>query len=126
MPEDTTLYERLGGDSAIAQMIDDFYGRVLVDEELAPFFDGAAMDKLRNMQREFFGAALGGPIQYSGRSLTEIHAGMGIETRHFVRFVEHLFDTLKEQPIDDDDAYEIIARVNTYVDDITGQGSIGA
>jgi hypothetical protein len=51
---------------------------------------------------------------------------MGIETRHFVRFVEHLFGTLKDQQVDEDDAYEIIARVNTYVDDITGQGSIGA
>ena len=101
-------------------------GRCRAASVIAPFFEGASMDRLRNMQREFFGAALDGPIRYGGRSLVEVHAGRGIEVRHFARFVEHLLETLKGQGLDEDDVYEIISRVNTYVDQVTGQGSIGA
>ncbi|NNL66171.1 MAG: group 1 truncated hemoglobin [Myxococcales bacterium] len=121
-----TLYDRVGGEAGIERFVDAFYGRVLGDPELAPFFEGTSMDRLRNMQQEFFGAALDGPIRYGGRSLTEVHAGRGIEVRHFARFVEHLLETLQGEGLDEDDVYEIIARVNTYVDQITGQGSIGA
>ncbi len=121
-----TLFERVGGEAGIERFVDAFYARVLGDPELAPFFEGASMDRLRNMQREFFGAALDGPVRYGGRSLVEVHAGRGIEVRHFARFVEHLLKTLQGQGFDDDDVYEIIARIDTYVDQITGQGSIGA
>lgn len=126
MSDRQTLYERIGGAEGVDRMVDAFYERVLGDPELKPFFANSSMDHLRNMQREFFGAALDGPIRYGGRSLTAVHAGRGIEVRHFARFVEHLLETLKDQDVDDDDVYEIIARVNTYVDQITGQGSIGA
>jgi hemoglobin len=121
-----SLYDRIGGGEAVERFLDAFYGRVLGDPELSPFFENTSMDRLRNMQREFFGAALDGPIRYSGRSLVEVHAGRGIEVRHFARFVEHLLETLKDQGVDEDDVYEVIARVNTYVDQITGEGSIGA
>lgn len=122
----TSLYDRIGSSAGIERLMDAFYERVLGDPELAPFFADASMDHVRNMQREFFAAALDGPIRYGGRSLVAVHDGRGIEVRHFARFVQHLLETLKGQDVDDDDVYEIIARVNTYVDQITGQGSIGA
>jgi len=123
---DQTLYERIGGDAAVERFIGAFYERVLGDPELAPFFAEASMDRVRNMQREFFAAALDGPVRYSGRSLAVIHAGMGIRVRHFARFVRHLLQTLRGQGLDDEDVVEIIARVDTYVDQITGETSIGA
>jgi len=123
---DASLYDRIGGEATLPPLVGAFYERVLADPELAPFFADASLERIRNMQREFFGAALGGPIRYSGRSLVEVHAGRGIRVRHFARFVEHLLETLQTLEIDDDDVYEVIARVNTYVDQITGEGSIGA
>ena len=33
-----TLFERLGGENKIAELVDDFYGRVLADPELKAFF----------------------------------------------------------------------------------------
>ena len=38
-----------------------FYGRVLADDELAGFFTGTNMARLKGKQVEFFAAALGGP-----------------------------------------------------------------
>lgn len=116
-----TLYDRIGGAPVIASLVDDFYGRVLADPLLAPFFAETSVDRLRRMQREFFSAALDGPIEYSGLSLTEVHSGRGIQTRHFARFVEHLLSTLQAQGIDEQNVMDVISRINTYVTDITGE-----
>lgn len=120
---EATLYERIGGAPAIASLIDEFYGHVLADPLLAPFFADTPMDGLRRMQREFFAAALDGPIRYSGPALTEVHDGLGIETRHVARFVEHLMSTLQARDIDEQDVFDVISRINTYVTDITGEAS---
>ena len=61
-----TLFERIGGDQAISELIHKFYDRVVADPELKPFFKNASMEKIRRMQREFFSAALDGPITYTG------------------------------------------------------------
>lgn len=115
-----TLFERVGGERAIAELIHDFYDRVLADPELKPFFEHTSIDKLRRMQREFFSAALDGPITYTGRPLSHVHHGKGITKHHFALYVNHLLDTLRDCGIDDQDVADIIGRINTYADEITG------
>jgi hemoglobin len=119
-----TLFERIGGEPVVARLVDAFYERVLGDDELRPFFADTSMGKLQRMQREFFAAALGGPIRYSGRPLGEVHYGLGIRPRHLRRFLDHLLDTLRGQGIDAQDVYEIASRIQTYADEITGTTSV--
>ncbi len=116
---DTSLYERIGGAPTIESLIDSFYAKVLADGELKHYFKHAPMDKLRRMQREFFSAATGGPITYSGRPLSEVHRHMAISKREFQRFTEHLLETLQEVGVGEEEAYEIISHVNLYADEIT-------
>lgn len=124
--EQQTLFERVGGEQKIEEFIHEFYDRVLADPELKPFFKNTSMDKIRRMQREFFSAALDGPITYSGRPLNHIHHGRGITQNHFALYVGHLLDTLQVQGINEQDVQAIISRINTYVNDITGDiGSAG-
>ncbi len=121
MPEkQQTLFERVGGEQAIAELIHDFYDRVLADPELKPFFKHTSIDKLRRMQREFFSAALDGPITYTGRPLNHVHYGRGITKHHFALYVNHLLNTLRDCGINDQDVNDIIGRINTYADEITG------
>lgn len=120
MPRTQTLFDRVGGDAAIGRFVDDFYDRVLADPELRPFFERSPMDKLRLMQREFFRAALGGPVEYTGTPLAHAHHGRGIEREHFGRFVEHLLATLQGHGIEESDTDEIIGRINTYANEIIG------
>ena len=115
-----SLFDRIGGEQMIADVVDDFYDRVLADTELKPFFKNTSMDKLRCMQREFFSAALDGPITYTGKSLSHVHHGRGITKHHFTLFVNHLLDTLRYYGINDQDVTDIISRINTYADEITG------
>ncbi|MCG8602838.1 MAG: group 1 truncated hemoglobin [Verrucomicrobiales bacterium] len=115
----STLYDRIGGAETISRLVDSFYAKVLGDAELSPYFKNVPMPKLVAMQREFFSAATGGPITYSGRPLGDVHRGMAISKREFGRFTEHLINTLKEVGVDEADSYEIISHVNLYADEIT-------
>jgi hemoglobin len=121
-PNSATLYDRIGGAPAVEQMVERFYTRVLGDDSLRPYFDRVAMDKLRRMQSEFFAAALDGPIRYSGRPVIHAHQGHGITREAFQAFVEHLFETLRDYNLDDEERYAVIARINTYADDVINYG----
>jgi len=120
MSESATLYERIGGEQAIAMLVDKFYDRVLADPELAPFFKDTSMDHLLNMQREFFTVAMDGPTQYTGMDLTEAHYGRGITTRHFSRYVQHLTDTLRDIGVVEKDIEDIIPRISLYANHVCG------
>lgn len=116
----TTPYERIGGATTVASLVDDFYDRVLGDAELARFFERADLPRLLEMQRMFFTMALGGPVDYEGRPLAHAHRGRGITREHLQRFTDHLFATLEEYDLDEAERLDMIARINTYSSDILG------
>lgn len=123
MTENTSLYDRIGGESTVDRLIDDFYDRIVLDQELAPFFKESNMGHQRSMFREFIAAALDGPAKFTGRSITEAHQGRAIKASHVQKFVDHLFSALRNFEIDSRDMDEIIARINTYADEVTGGGA---
>ena len=119
-----TLYDRIGGSKAVEGLVGAFYKRVLADPELLHFFEHTATDKLERMQQEFFAAALDGPLTYTGRPLSHAHHGLGIKPRHLARFLDHLLATLKDKGLTEEDTYEVISRINTFADEITGTSSV--
>jgi hemoglobin len=122
-PQDgVSPYDQLGGAAGVDAMVGDFYRRIFADPMLRPFFESTDRDKLFRMQHEFFGAALGGPVTYSGTSLSEAHAGRGIEPRHLARFTEHLVATLRDRGLSAEDADGVVARIAMHADDIVGGG----
>lgn len=116
-----TLYDSVGGAAVVDDMIDAFYIRVLGDPELRPFFDGVSLERLRKMQKEFFAAALDGPVTTSDLDLAKAHQHLGITRAHITRFVRHLIGVLDSRElISRKDAMEIIFRIATYTDDVIG------
>ncbi len=57
-----SIYDKIGGYEAIEAVVEDFYVRVLADDQLGGFFTGTNMNRLKGKQAEFFAAALGGPL----------------------------------------------------------------
>jgi len=119
--EESTLYARMGGEAGIEALIRRLYERVLDDPELAHFFGRSAMDKLTRMQREFIGAALGGPQAYGGTELSWAHHGRGITVHHFGRFFQHLAATLEQLGAVPADVHEAMHRLAVYKNQITGE-----
>ena len=113
-----TLYDRVGGDIAIAMLVDRFYDRVLRDTELEPYFRHVPMEKLREMQLEFFSAALDGPAHYSGRPIEQVHKGKGITTRQLTRFMHHLLATIQFLKLSEREVSEMYSRIGLFGDSI--------
>lgn len=113
-----TLYHRLGGKAGVRNLLVAFYGKVLADRVLKPFFVRVSMDKLLRMQEEFFSTALDGPHHDTSRDLKEVHGGLGIKAVHFHHFLQHLLETLDEAGVSPDDIREVVQRVSTVRRDI--------
>ncbi|WP_375484937.1 group 1 truncated hemoglobin [uncultured Mycobacterium sp.] len=105
------IYDRIGGHEAIEVVVEDFYARVLADEQLAGFFAGTNMNRLKGKQAEFIAAALGGPEPYTGAPMKQVHQGRGITMHHFNLVAGHLSDSLSAAGVPDETVAEILAVV---------------
>ena len=119
-----TLYEQIGGQQPIDDCVTAFYEKVLADPKLRPFFDGVSVEKLLNMQREFFTAALGGPVTYSGMSLRGAHERLNITTAELSLFTDHLLATLEDSNLSRTVVDAIVNRIATYSEDIVGETAV--
>ncbi len=106
-----TLYARLGGASAIAATVDQFYQFVLADSELQHFFNDVDIEWVKTRQSQFFTTALGGPPMYKGPSLDKSHAHLAIEQRHFDLVAGHLITTLQNLGISPSLIAEVVALI---------------
>lgn len=91
---------------------------MLADTQLAPFFTGTNMSRLKGKQVEFFAAALGGPHPYRGRSMKEAHRGRGIGQHHFDLIAKHLTESLLAAGVPRETVDRIIGVVAALVSDI--------
>jgi hemoglobin len=113
-----SIYDAIGGEPALAAVVDDFYERVLDDPELAAFFAGANMNKLKGRQVEFFAAALGGPHTYTGAPMGQVHRGRGIRQEHFDLVAGHLAAALGAAGVAEEMTGQILGLIAPLAEDI--------
>ncbi|WP_435184945.1 group I truncated hemoglobin [Halobellus sp. EA9] len=114
----STLYERLGGREGIRAVVDDFYDRLLDDEEIGPFFADADLEMLRRTQTDFLCEAAGGPETYDAAPVREAHLHVPFTEAHIQRAVEHLADSLDAFDVPEDDAQLVIGAVADYEEEL--------
>ena len=95
-PEETSLYDAIGGRGSLVVAVDVFYRRVLADPDLSQFFPGGVGDRHRAYLVTFLGETLGGPSRYRGRDIATAHRGLRITDANFDRVAGHLDATLDE------------------------------
>lgn len=123
------LFERIGGQPAIEALVDDFYPRVLGDPLLAPFFAGVNMVSLRAHQARFLAYAVGDGRAYSGRGLSQAHAGLvarGLNDSHFDAVAGHLAASLCVLGVPEREAAEVMAIAGSVRDAVLGRLSAAA
>ena len=116
-----SLYEQLGGSSSIEAVVAEFYARILADDALAGIFAGIDMDHLRRHQARFIAYALGGPNQYTGRSMQRAHRGLGITEAQFAAVAGHLAASLAAFDVPSHLIDQVIGHVASLKDDVVGQ-----
>jgi len=115
---DSTLYERLGGREAIRAVVDDFYDRLLADDDLGPFFADADVATLRRTQTDFLCEAAGGPETYDAAPVREAHLHVPFTPEHIERAVALLRESLDEFDVPEDDADAVVEAVAQYEGDL--------
>jgi len=113
-----SLYERLGGMDAIRAVVDDFVGNVAADKRINKFFANTDITRLKtNLVNQICQGTVG-PCIYTGRSMKETHAGMGVRSSHFNALVGDLGKTLKKFKVPAREQKELVAILAPMKKDI--------
>ena len=88
--EPQSLYQRLGGQNAVAAVIEAMVANLIADERISYYFTGVGADPARLTEQLIaqICEASGGPCQYRGRGMRAAHAGMDISQSDFNALVE--------------------------------------
>ena len=114
-----SLYEKVGGEEAISKVVDYFYSElVLKDATVNEFFQNTDMEEQRSHQSKFISFALGGPKQYTGKSMAKAHEGMNLQPEHFNAIAIHLHDALAHFGVEEADIDTALTKVASLKDDI--------
>jgi hemoglobin len=112
-PDETTLFDRIGGEPAINAAMRVFYDRLFADPELAPIFEGVNQARHVSSVSKFVAAASGGPEPWTGRSIESAHRRLHITQEQFQRVAEHLAATLEELTVPSDTANDVLNLVGS-------------
>jgi hemoglobin len=113
-----SLYDRLGGIDAIRAVVDDFVGNVAADKRINKFFAKTDIVRLKRNLVNQICQGTGGPCVYTGRSMKETHAGMGVRSSHFNALVGDLGKTLKKFKVPAREQKELVAILAPMKKDI--------
>jgi hemoglobin len=115
---DKPLYERLGGHKAIVAVVDDFTANVGADARINKFFANSDMVRVKAKLVEQIGMATGGPEKYTGKSMKETHANMGVAEADFNALVEDLVTTLNKFKVPPKEQSELLTILGSLKGDI--------
>ena len=104
-----SLYDRLGGQPAITAVVDDFVKNVAADKRINGFFANANIPRLKARLVEQICQGTGGPCTYSGGDMRSVHAGMGIQSKHFDALVQDLGKSLNKFKVPAREQKELVA-----------------
>lgn len=124
-----SLWERIGGESAVTAVVDDTLKAALADPKVnflrnGQFkLDGPAYTGLVRKLVEFISEGSGGPLKYSGRDMRTVHAGMKITNDEFDALNGILKEVLQKYRIAQPESDEMVALFNQTRKDIVGGGA---
>lgn len=133
VPTRTTLYQRLGGQSGINAIVEDWIPRILADPRVNferkgikrggfnihsnqsmtwnPTAENVAAVKAHFEQ--FLSVATGGPARYDGREMRQAHTGLHISNDEFDAAVGDLKASLDKTKVADKEQKELIAIIES-------------
>ncbi len=123
-PQQTSLYDRLGGVYSIATVVDDLIDRLMADPRLNanPLVEEAhhrvPPAGFKYLVTEMVCWAAGGPQKYSGKSMTESHQHLKITGKEWEAFVDDVRQTLNKFNVPAQEQGELVAIVNSTRSDI--------
>jgi hemoglobin len=113
-----SLYDRLGGKSAITAVIDTFVARVAADTRINKKFARTNIPRVKAMLVDQVCAQTGGPCTYTGRTMKEAHRNMRVTEGEFNALVEDLVAALNVFKVPKREQDELLAALGSMKGDI--------
>lgn len=117
-PRGPSLYDRLGRMDVIGDIVVDLVEVELPQSPLAPRFTGVERSRLEDGLARWLCELADGPCRYPGRSLRELHAGMGITEAEFEAFLAALEHSLVRMRVAPDVRADVLTIVRGEHDSI--------
>lgn len=128
--KERTLYDRIGGEKVITELVDDMVARSIADPRVnferkdlpAPFLGKRHpawqptpqnVEGLKQHMVEFLTLASGGPAQYTGRDVGEVHKGMKITNSEFDAMVGDIKASMDRLGIATREKRDLLAIIET-------------
>lgn len=117
-PQGKSLYDRLGGKGAITAVVETFVGKVGGDQRINGYFAITDLVKLKMHLVNQICEASGGPCTYTGRTMKQTHAGMGVNDAAFGALVEDLVAALDHHKVGKTEKDELLGVLGPMKGDI--------
>ena len=117
-----TLYDRLGGEKAIAALVDDLVARSAANPAVNFTREGTPRQwqatpqnvaRLKTRLVQFLGTATGGPQRYEGEDMVTVHRGMHITDAEFDGFAADLKASMEKLGITEKEQKELLETVGS-------------
>jgi hemoglobin len=113
-----SLYDRLGGQGAIAAVVDDFVANVAGDARINGLFKNTDIGRLKAKLVEQICEATQGPCTYTGRDMKSTHQHLGIGEADFNALVEDLVKSLDRFKVAEADTNELLGLLGPMKSEI--------
>ncbi|MCU4677228.1 group 1 truncated hemoglobin [Catenovulum sp. 2E275] len=94
-----TLYEQLGGKDKITQIVENFIYEIEFNETIYEYFKETDIQRFHDKLIEHICVNTGGPCQYTGDTMAQVHAGMNINESDFNLTVDLLINAMTKADI---------------------------
>ena len=118
-----SLFERLGGSSGIAALVDDIVAahmdNPIISARFRPYLD--TPEKLAITKGHlctFLEAGSGGQKEYLGRTMRDTHRGMNISAAEYVATLDDILSVLRRHSIDEQTQKDVLAIAYSLKDEI--------
>jgi hemoglobin len=97
--QDPSLFEQLGGEDKLKEIISAFIDRVFEDRMIGFFFHKADKKRIKELEYQLAANLLGADVVYQGLPLDKVHAKHPIMGGHFARRRQILKETLESHRV---------------------------
>lgn len=115
---ETSLYERLGGQSAMEAVANGLVDRILADSRVNKWFTHAAAspENTRSYKARlatFLCVGMGGPCKYTGPDMVAAHRGRAVTSEAFEAVAQDLVAQLDQMKVPSKEKGEVMAIVGS-------------
>ena len=114
VPDEDNLYLALGGEQAVAVIVENFILEIAGDERIIDHFEVSNVQRFRVMMNEHLCMVADGPCEYTGDSMIDTHAGMGVTEGDFNAIVENMMAAMNKAGIPLGPQNRLLARLATF------------